>query len=153
MSRLTPATEPDNKGEQVPATREQAVITLDTALNLVRYAMNEAERLGVLISVTIVDPSMNLIAFAKADGATPHSEYSSRCKANTAASIRRPTGSLSDELALSLPLATGLKLTNIIGGSPLVFNGTVAGAIGVAGGTPDQDAEVAAGAAAHTNEL
>jgi glc operon protein GlcG len=137
----------------VPATREQSVVTLDAALSLVRYALSQAERLGVLISVTIVDPSMNLIAFAKADGATPHSEYSSRRKANTAASIRRPTGSLGDDLALTLPLATGLKLTNIIGGSPLVFDGTVAGAIGVAGGTPDQDAEIATAAAAYTNEI
>jgi glc operon protein GlcG len=137
----------------VPATREQSVVTLDTALSLVRYALSQAERLGVLISVTIVDPSMNLIAFAKADGATPHSEYSSRRKANTAASIRRPTGSLGDDLALTLPLATGLKLTNIIGGSPLVFDGTVAGAIGVAGGTPDQDAEIATAAAAYANEI
>jgi glc operon protein GlcG len=137
----------------VPAIRQQAVVTLDTALTLVRYALSQAERLGVPISVTIVDPSMNLVAFAKADGATPHSEYSSRRKANTAASVRRPTGSMGDELALLLPLATGLKLTNIIGGSPLVFGGTVAGAIGVAGGTPDQDAEIATATAAHTTEL
>jgi glc operon protein GlcG len=91
----------------------------------------------------VVDPSMNLVAFAKADGATPHSVYSSRAKANTAASTRRPTGSMNDDLALALPLATNLKLTNITGGSPLTVDGTVIGAIGIAGGTPAQDAQIA----------
>jgi uncharacterized protein GlcG (DUF336 family) len=103
--------------------------------------------------VAIVDAGMNLIAFAKADSATPHSVYSSRSKANTAASTRRPTGWMGDDLALSIPLATELKLTNIKGGSPLTFGGTVGGAIGVAGGTPDQDAEIAAAAAAYASEL
>ena len=51
------------------------------------------------------------------------------------------------------PLATDLKLTNILGGSPLTFAGTVTGAIGVAGGTPDQDAEIALAAVAYAAEL
>jgi glc operon protein GlcG len=134
-------------------TRQFAVITLETALAVVQRAIAEAETLDVHASVAVVDPGMNLIAFAKADGATPHSVFSSRCKANTAASTRRPTGWMGDDLALSIPLATELKLTNIKGGSPLNCGGTVSGAIGVAGGTPDQDAQIAAAAAAYAAEL
>ena len=135
------------------STRQYTVVTLETALAVVQWAIAEGEKRGVLASVAVVDPSMNLIAFAKADGATPHSVDSSRRKANTAASTRRPTGWMGDDLALSLPMATDLKLTNIIGGSPLIFGGTVSGAIGVAGGTPDQDAQIAAAAAAYAAEL
>ena len=135
------------------STRQYTVVTLETALAVVQRAIAEGEKRGVLASVAVVDPSMNLIAFAKADGATPHSVDSSRRKANTAASTRRPTGWMGDDLALPLPLATDLKLTNIIGGSPLIFDGTVAGAIGVAGGTPDQDGQIATAAAAYAAEL
>ena len=133
--------------------RQYMVITLGTALAVIQRAITEAEHLGVPASVAVVDPDMNLIAFAKADGAMPHSVFSSRCKANTAASTRRPTGWMGNDLALSIPLATELKLTNIKGGSPLSCNGTVSGAIGVAGGTPDQDAQIAAAAAAYAEEL
>lgn len=137
----------------MPTVRQLTVLTLETALAVLQRALAQAERRDVRVSVAVVDPGMNLIAFAKADGATPHSVYSSRCKANTAASTRRPTGWMGDDLALSIPLATELKLTNIKGGFPLDCGGVVSGAIGVAGGTPDQDAEIAAAAAAYAAEL
>jgi glc operon protein GlcG len=135
------------------STRQFTVVTLETALAVVQRALAEAEKRGIQASVVVVDPGMNLIVFAKADGATPHSVYSSRSKANAAASTRRPTGWMGADLALSIPLATELRLTNIKGGYPLNFGGTVSGAIGVAGGTPDQDAEIAAAAAAYASEL
>ena len=94
-----------------------------------------------------------VLTLARADGATPHSVDSSRRKANTAASTRRPTGWMSDDLALALPMATDLRLTDITGGAPIVVDGAVVAAIGVAGGTPDQDAEIAAATAARTAEL
>lgn len=137
----------------MPATRQHAVVSAQTALSLVERAVVEGAERGVAVSVTVVDSSMNLVAFVKADGATPHSVDSSRCKANTAASTRRPTGWMSEDLALPLALATDLKLTNIIGGSPLVFDGTVAGAVGIAGGSPDQDAQIAEATVAFATEL
>lgn len=137
----------------MPATRQHTVVTIQAALDVVQRGLAEGAKRGVAVSVTVVDSSMNLVAFAKADGATPHSVESSRRKANTAASTRRPTGWMSEDLALSLPLATDLKLTNIPGGSPLVFDGTVAGAVGIAGGTPDQDAQIAETIVAQAVEL
>jgi glc operon protein GlcG len=135
------------------ATRQHTVITVQTALDLLQRAVAEGARQGVAVSVTVVDPSMNLVAFAMADGATPHSVESSRRKANTAASTRRPSGWMSEDLALSLPMATDLKLTNITGGFPLVYEGTVAGAVGIAGGTPDQDAQIAESIVVHAAAL
>jgi glc operon protein GlcG len=129
-------------------SRQQPVITSAVARELVDRAIAEGESLGVAVSVTIVDPSMSLIAFGRADGATPHSVQSSRAKANTAASIRRETGGMGEDLAIPLALATNLQLTNILGGTPLRYDGEVIGAVGVAGGTPAQDAEVAQNTAA-----
>ena len=136
-----------------PATQSQTVISLEAALAVLGHAVAEGEHRGVPVSVALVDPSMGLVAFARSDGATPHSVDSSRRKANTAASTRRATGWMGDELAVPLPLATGLQLTNIAGGAPLVFDGAVAGAVGIAGGTPDQDAAIAQAAAAYATEL
>ena len=47
------------------------------------------------------------------------------------------------ELDPAIALATAGRLTNILGGVPLSSEGVHVGAIGIAGGTPAQDAEIA----------
>jgi len=130
----------------MPVTRQQAVVTVSAALDLIRAAIAQGERIGVPVSACVVDPDMSLVAFARSDGATPHSADTSRAKANAAASTRRPTGWMGEDLALPLAVATSGRLTNIRGGVPITAGGSVAGALGVAGGTPEQDEAVAAAA-------
>ncbi len=127
-------------------TRQQTLITAEAALDAVHAALDEGRRHGVPVSATVVDASLTLLAFGKADGATPHSVDTSRAKANTAASTRRPTGWMGPDLALPIPLATGGRLTNIRGGVPITVDDVVIGAIGIAGGTPEQDETVAVAA-------
>jgi glc operon protein GlcG len=123
--------------------RSQTIITHEAALEVLAVAITEGAKLGVAISATVVEPSTNLIAFARADGATPHSAETSRRKANTSASTRRATGWMPAELALALPMGTGNLITNVRGGVPLAFEGVFGGGLGIAGGTPDQDAVIA----------
>ncbi|MGV8087106.1 MAG: GlcG/HbpS family heme-binding protein [Candidatus Woesearchaeota archaeon] len=118
-------------------------ISVEKALEIIRYALDISSKLNVRASISIVDRSMNLIAFAKADGATPHSTGTSRKKANTSASTGKATGWMSQDLAITLPLATDNKLTNIVGGLPLIFDGKLVGGLGIAGGTVVQDEEIA----------
>ena len=66
-------------------------ISIEKALEIIKHALNISSDLNVRASISIVDRSMNLIAFAKADGATPHSTETSRKKANTAASTGKVT--------------------------------------------------------------
>lgn len=127
-------------------TRTINVITTEAALEAVQVALTEAGKLGVKISVAIVNPDLSLVAFARGDGATPHSIETSRRKAQTAASTGKPTGWMNAELAVTLPMGTGNLLTNIPGGMPLKFDGVLAGGMGIAGGTVEQDAAVAAAA-------
>lgn len=127
-------------------TRTVSVITTEAALQAVNVALSEAAKLGVKISVAVVNPDLSLVAFARGDGATPHSVETSRRKANTAASTGRPTGWMNSDLAVTLPMGTGNLLTNIPGGVPLKFDGVLAGGMGIAGGTVEQDAAVAAAA-------
>jgi glc operon protein GlcG len=59
-------------------------------------------------------------------------------------------------VTLALPAAasaSGAKITTLFGGVPIVVDGQVIGAVGVGGGTGEQDAEIAkAGAAAIAGE-
>lgn len=125
-------------------TRSVTFLTTAAALEAVRVALEEASKLKVRISVAVVGPDMSLLAFARGDGATPHSVETSRRKANTAASTGRATGWMPADLAVTLPLGTGNLLTNIPGGVPLKFGGALAAGLGIAGGTVEQDAAVAA---------
>ncbi|MFC4243167.1 heme-binding protein [Gryllotalpicola reticulitermitis] len=118
-------------------------ISHELALHIATVAIDEGAKAGLPVAVTIVDPALALVAYVRADGITPHSVETSRRKAQTAASTRRPTGWMQGELASALPSGTGGLLTNIKGGVPLRFDGKLLGGLGIAGGAPDQDAEVA----------
>ncbi|GAA0503714.1 GlcG/HbpS family heme-binding protein [Microbacterium aurantiacum] len=128
----------------MPKYIDTPTITLETALEAVEAAVRIGAEQGVRVISTVVDPGLELVAFGRADGATPHSVETSGRKARTAASTRRATGWMEGDFATQAPLGTGLLLTNIRGGVPIVFDGRIVGGLGVAGGTPSQDAEIAA---------
>jgi len=127
----------------MPDYIDTPVITTAAALRAVNAALEIGAERGIKVMVTIVDPSLNLVAFARADGATPHSVETSRRKATTAASTRKPSGSWEGDFAWQAPLGTDLKLTNIAGGVPIAFGGVLIGGLGVAGGPPADDAGIA----------
>ncbi|MBR7741690.1 heme-binding protein [Phycicoccus sp. BSK3Z-2] len=120
------------------------VVTYELAARTVAVAIDAAARAGVRGVVTVADPMMAMVAFGRADGATPHSVETSRRKAMTAASTRKPSAAMVPELAVALEHGTGGLLTSIAGGVPIVLDGVHVGGLGVAGGRPDQDAEIAA---------
>lgn len=118
-------------------------VSHETALRAVAVGIEEGAKVGVAVAVTVVDPALGLVAYGRADGTTPHSVETSRRKANTGASTRRPSGWMQGDFAVALPMGSGNLLTNIRGGYPLVADGVHLGGLGVAGGTPDADAEIA----------
>lgn len=120
-----------------------STVTYETAARAVDAGLRIAAAAGVRAVVTVADPAMAMVAFGRADGATPHSVETSRRKAATAASTRRPTSAIAPELAVALEHGTGGMLTSVKGGVPLVFDGVHIGGVGIAGGRPDQDAEIA----------
>jgi uncharacterized protein GlcG (DUF336 family) len=120
-----------------------ATISYGHAAEIVALTFEAAERAGVRAVVSVVDPGLALVAFGRADGATPHSVETSRRKAVTAASTRRPSSALDPALATALEHGTAALLTRIAGGVPLLADGHVIGGLGVAGGRPDQDEAIA----------
>lgn len=116
----------------------------ETAATAVRLGIEKGAAVGVRSVVTVVDPGLVAVAFGRADGAPPHSVETSRRKAITAASTRKPSAAIPAETVTRLEHGSGGLLTGIKGGVPLVFDGVFVGGLGVAGGTPDQDADIAA---------
>ena len=119
------------------------VVTYETAARAVALTLEEGEKLGLKLCATVVDPSLGPVAYGRADGMTPHSVETSKRKAQTAASTRKPSAAILPELATKLELGSGGILTSIAGGVPLSFDGVHVGGLGVAGGKPAEDAQVA----------
>ncbi len=139
--------------------RQQVRLTLAGARRALAGAEAKALEKGYKMNIAAVDDGGHLLAFARMDGARPASIATATTKAVTAATFRQATGTLpiggkEPDLLLNLSLqnaasASGGKLTTLLGGVPIVVDGQVIGALGVGGGSGDQDAEVArAGVAA-----
>nr|WP_232483412.1 heme-binding protein [Brevibacterium yomogidense] len=118
-------------------------ITYDLAARAVSLTIEEGQKAGVRTCATVVDPALQLVAYGRTDGMTPHSVETSRRKAQTAASTRRPSALIVPELAQKLEHGSGGLLTSIAGGVPIAFDGVVVGGLGVAGGKPAEDAVIA----------
>ncbi len=130
------------------------MITLDEAQSIIDAAQEKAREIGQPMNVAVVDDGMNLKAFARMEDAWLGSISIAIDKGYTAAAFMMPTQDLAEMTQSGQPLF-GLNTTNngriviFAGGIPLTRNGDVVGAVGVSGGTVDQDQEVAeAGVAA-----
>ncbi|GAA1137651.1 GlcG/HbpS family heme-binding protein [Nesterenkonia lutea] len=119
-------------------------ISYEKAAEAVRRTIDVGLTRGLRLCATVVDPGLNLVAYGRADGTTPHSMETSRRKANTAASTRKSSAEVPRELGSAVENGTGGLLTRIPGGVPLVFDGVLVGGLGVSGAPPTHDAEVAA---------
>jgi glc operon protein GlcG len=107
------------------------------------------------LSVVVVDASGALIAFKRQDGAMPASGDAALLKARSAIKTRVPTALLAGVAndAATRDAFQILQLTWLPGGAPYaVGDNPVAGAIGVSGAQPDQDAACAQQAVAEVTK-
>lgn len=128
-------------GENVGADGlpKESVLPLALADKAVHTAMETCKKDGYRVSASVVDRGGVLRGMVRADGAGPHTVESSRKKAYTAASLRRPTSELA-ELIAKVPMLQALREMNdnilmLGGGLPIEIGGEVVGGIGV-GGAP-----------------
>lgn len=124
-------------------TRPATKLTHRGAQTLLAAAVEAAEATGVPQCIAIVDEGCNLLAFLRMDGSRVLSVESATRKAMTAATTGQPTGNIPAEKALALAEATDGRMTNLLGGLPLIAEGHIVGGIGVGSGTGEQDLEVA----------
>ncbi len=118
---------------------KESVLPLGTANKAIQAALDACKKDGYRVSVSVVDRAGVLRAMGRADGTGSHRVDSSRKKAYTAASLRRPTSELAD-LIMKVPTLQALRDMNseiliLGGGLPIEISGEVVGGIGV-GGAP-----------------
>jgi uncharacterized protein GlcG (DUF336 family) len=124
-------------------------VTLATAQAVVEAARVKADEIGVPMNIAVVDGGNNLTAFARMDGAWLGSIDIAQNKAYTARSFDMSTQDLAPLAQPNQPLY-GIEASNqgrlIVfgGGIPLTDGDEVVGAVGVSGGSVEQDHEVAA---------
>lgn len=127
-------------------------VSLEQAQAIVSAALQHSDSIGTKMNVAVVDAGMNLVAFARQDGAWLGSIDISIKKARTARGFDMDSGEIGK---LSQP---GGSLYNIEhsngglisfpGGVPLKdASGAVVGAIGVSGSTVENDHAVASAGA------
>ncbi len=124
-------------------------IPLDMARRIIAAAEREAERIGVGMSIAVVDEGGNLRAFVRMDSAELAGIDLARDKAYTAVTNSAPTHELAVLAAPGGPLFglhanAGGRYVIFGGGIPLRRDGRIVGAVGVSGGAVEQDVACAA---------
>jgi glc operon protein GlcG len=126
-------------------------INLESARKIATVALGEARKNNWNMAIAIVDPAGELVYFEKLDGTQAASVNIAIDKARSSARFKRPTKALQDVLATG---GAGLRMlaldgaVPVEGGVPILMDAKIVGAIGVSGGTSQQDGEVATAAAA-----
>ena len=130
------------------------MITLEEAQRIISAAEDKAGQMGQPMNIAVMDAGRNLVAFYRMDGAWVASTDIAIDKAFTSAGRGLTTRKIGEMAQPGQPLF-GINTTNggriviFAGGVPLMRDGEVIGAVGVSGGTVDEDEEVAeAGVAA-----
>ncbi len=123
-----------------------APVSLESAKKAAAAAVAEARKNNWTMAVAVTDAAGDLVYFEKIDGTQTGSVNVAIGKARSAALFKRPSKVFQDVVAAG---GGGLRILGlegavpIEGGIPLVMDGKIVGAIGLSGGTGDQDGQCA----------
>ena len=121
-------------------------INLDAAKKVAAAAHEEAKKNGWRDAIAIVEPSGALVYLEKMDDTQYASADVAMDKARSAALYRRSTKAFGEGLtkgAATTYLMTLRGMQGAEGGAPILVGGKIVGAIGVSGGSGEQDGVVA----------
>ena len=130
--------------EILKQVKAPVTMSLDLALKLMEKVEEEAKRIGIKVVVAVSDASGRPVAVHCMDGAYMGSYDIAVNKTYTAVAFQMPTAKLA-ELAAPGGSLYGIQFTNqgqvVIfgGGEPLYIDDVMIGAIGVSGGSAEQD--------------
>lgn len=132
------------------------MLTVDEATKLATAAREAAERLGIPMSLAVMDPGGHLLAFARMDGAPWISADIAQGKAWTAAAYGTPSARQREKMSdlpvfsAAISAATQGRFTPQTGAVPVYRGSVLLGALGASGGTGEQDEAVCEEAVART---
>ncbi len=117
-----------------------APVGVEAARRVAQAAMAEAHKNGWIVAVAVVDPGGNLVYYEKMDNTQLGSAQVCIDKARSSALFKRPTKAFEDAVNSGKPNTLGLPgAIPLEGGVPLIEGGKIVGALGVSGGTSQQD--------------
>ena len=136
------------------ATAQKTSVSLEDARRVIAAAEKKAQEIGQPMNIAVTDEGANLVAFIRMEGAWLGSIDIAQKKAFTSKAFDISTKDLaqhsqSGNQFFGIHASNNGKVMIFAGGIPLKSGDKVVGAIGVSGGSGDQDHAVAeAGAAA-----
>ena len=146
-------TEPDRDTDIVDAARgptasQAAGMTLAAARRMIDAVESAGREMHVALSVAVVDAGDQLVAFARMDGADLVSIELARNKAFSALMNRMPTRDLGPVVQPGTEFygydsLAGGRMIVFAGGMPLERDGVLVGAVGVSGGSSEEDQRAA----------
>jgi glc operon protein GlcG len=120
-------------------------ISLTDAQILIQRAIEQSKAKGFKMAIAIVEPSGDLVAFARMDDVPYGSIQLAQQKAQTSALFRTTTAEAEERVQNGRTvLLSADGFTAIGGGVPIVVNGRVIGALGLSGAKAAEDAALAA---------
>ena len=136
-----------------PTASQAAGLTLAAARRMIAAAEAASREMRVAMSVAVVDGGDQLVAFERMDGADLVSVSLARDKAFSALMNRMPTRDLAPVVQPGAEFygydsLAGGRMVVFAGGMPLERDGVLAGAIGVSGGSAEEDQRAADAAVA-----
>jgi uncharacterized protein GlcG (DUF336 family) len=128
------------------------MLNLQDAQKVIAAGERKAREIGQPMNIAVVDEGANLVAFARMDGAWLGSIDISMNKAFTSRAFDITTKDLSKFAQpgadfYGIHVSNGGRIMIFAGGVPLKRDGKVVGAVGVSGGSGEQDQAVAEAAA------
>src|SRR5882757_181741 len=128
-------------------------MTLNKARLPIEAAIEKAKQIGQPMNIAIVDAGANFVAFVRMDGAWLGSIDIAINKAFTAKAFDISTQELGrnsqpGDQFFGIHVSNHDRVMIFAGGVPLKVNGQIVGAVGVSGGSGEQDQVVAEAAAA-----
>ena len=129
-------------------------LTLEAAERVIEAGKKKAEEIGQAMCIAVHDGGANLVAFVRMDGALLVASYVAQKQAETTVGFQMATRGLTQMVQPGAPLygiesVGGGRVVVFGGGIPLTNeDGRVVGGVGVSGGSPEEDHDVTAAAAA-----
>jgi uncharacterized protein GlcG (DUF336 family) len=138
---------------RTPTASQAAGLTLAGARRMIGAAQAVARELRVAMSIAVVDSGDQLVAFERMDGADLVTIGLAHDKAYSALMNRMPTRDLAPVVQPGAEFygydsLAGGRMVVFAGGMPLERGGVLVGAIGVSGGSAEEDQRAADAAVA-----
>jgi uncharacterized protein GlcG (DUF336 family) len=124
------------------------MMTMEKAQKIIEAGIVKAKQIGQPMNIAVVDAGANLTAFARMDGAWLGSIDIAINKAFTAKAFDISTQELGrnsqpKDQFFGIHVSNHARVMIFAGGIPIMMNGQTVGAVGVSGGSGDQDQAVA----------